>query len=166
MPAIINLTLKNVKLEREVLIMSRLVKSLVAAFAVFAFMVGFTPANQQAEAAYYNVPSYWNGDLNYPLAFSQGGVNRYVKLSSAKIDQQTKDTTGNTTSTVFRYQVVMVNTDGNTTTFDYKTLVRTGGEDVYVAGWKDPSGWSTLSNLSFYQPQYNAALILADYFGL
>ena len=146
--------------------MSKLVKGLVAVFAVFAFMVGFAPNTQQAEAAYYNVPSYWNGDVNYPLAFSQGGVNRYVKLSSAKIDQQTKDLTANTVSTVFTYDVVMVNTDGNTTTFHYKTLVRTGGEDVYVAGWKDPSGWSTLSNLSFYQPQYNAALILADHFGL
>ena len=146
--------------------MSKLVKSLVAVFAVFAFMAGFTPSTQQAEAAYYSVPSYWNGDLNYPLAFSQGGVNRYVKLSSAKIDQQTKDTTGDSTSTVFTYDVVMVNTDGNTTTFHYKTLIRTGGDEVYVAGWKDPYGWAPLRNLSFYQPQYNAALILADHFGI
>ncbi|MFR5944563.1 MAG: YadA-like family protein [Megamonas funiformis] len=42
-----------------------------------------------AEAsALYTPASYWNNDTNYPLAFSQNGVNRYVDLSSAKIIEQ------------------------------------------------------------------------------
>ena len=133
----------------------------------FMFMalciIGFAaPAQTQASA--FNVQSYWNGDVNYPLAFSQAGVNRYLDLSSAKLEEQSTDPQIQVKSSVLTYDVIMVDGD-KTTKFSYKTLVKTGGEATYIYGWKG-TGWSMLTNRSFNQPQYNAALILIDHFNL
>lgn len=59
---------------------------MVIALCIFALTAN---SFSMAEAsALYTPASYWNNDTNYPLAFSQNGVNRYVDLSSAKIIEQ------------------------------------------------------------------------------
>ena len=126
-------------------------------------------ATQEAPAAASSTPAfavqgYWNDDTNYPIAFSQGGVNRYLDLSSAVITEQTVDEATQVKSTVMTYDVIMVDGD-NQTKFSYKTLVKTGGEATYIYGWKG-TGWTMLTDRSFNQPQYNAALILIDHFAL
>lgn len=127
-----------------------------AAEAQTAAVVQETPA--------FAVQGYWNDDPNYPIAFSQGGVNRYLDLSSAVITEQTVDEATQVKSTVMTYDVIMVNGD-KTTKFSYKTMVKIGGEETYIYGWKG-TGWTLLTDRSFNQPQYNAGLILIDHFAL
>lgn len=122
------------------------------------------PAAAPSETPSFTVQGYWNDDANYPIAFSQGGVNRYLDLSSAVITEQTVDEATQVKSTVMTYDVIMVDGD-NQTKFSYKTLVKTGGEATYIYGWKG-TGWTMLTDRSFNQPQYNAALILIDHFDL
>ena len=153
----------------------KLMKNFALAF-VSLCVVGYTAplnhsyaAEAQAAAVVQQAPAfavqgYWNDDANYPLAFSQGGVNRYLDLSSAVITEQTVDEATQVKSTVMTYDVIMVNGD-KTTKFSYKTMVKTGGEETYVYGWKG-TGWTLLTDRSFNQPQYNTGLILIDHFAL
>lgn len=85
-----------------------------------------------AEAsALYTPASYWNNDTNYPLAFSQNGVNRYVDVSSAKIIEQEEKVEENTKTAVFSYDVVMVDGD-KTTKFTYKTMIRFVNDEMDI----------------------------------
>lgn len=60
----------------------------------------------------------------------------------------------------------MVNGD-ITTKFSYKTMIRFINDEIYIASARaNGDGWFQLSDRSFDQPQYNATLILADYFGI
>lgn len=62
--------------------------------------------------------------------------------------------------------VVMVDGD-KTTKFTYKTMIRFVNDEMYVASARgNGDGWFQLSSRSFDQPQYNATLILADYFNI
>ena len=125
-------------------------------------MLGLAVPISQGSAAAFTPQSYWNGDLNYPLAFSQGGANRYVKLSSAKIEEQSKGEITQMQTAVFSYDVVMVYGD-KVTTFPYTTKVQVIDGKTYIFA-KKGERWTQLSDRSFDQPQYNAALILIDHF--
>ena len=147
--------------------MIKLFKKFAAAFALVALFIGCAAPLPQTEAAFFTVESYWNGDTNYPLAFSQGTTNRYVDLTSAKLEEKTTDETTGVTTAVFTYKVVMVNNNAVTATYDYKTMIKTGGEETIVAAQRaDHTSWSQITSSSFNQPQYNATLILADHFGI
>lgn len=136
-------------------------------FAIVALFVGCGLPMAQTEASpLFTVESYWNGDTNYPLAFSQGTANRYVDLSSAKLEEKTTDETTGITTATFTFKVVMVNNGDVTATFDYNTMIKTGGENVTVLAQRASGSWSAINDSSFNQPQYNATLILADHFGI
>ena len=50
-------------------------------------------------------------------------------------------------------------------TYDYKTMIKVGGEKLLVAAQRaNNTSWSQITSSSFNQPQYNATLILADHF--
>lgn len=144
--------------------MVRLIKSSLAVFAILACLIGAFPLSQAQAATSYTPSEYWNGDANYPVAFSQAGVNRYLDLSSAVIKEQTTDTDG-TTSTVVTFDVIMVNGDIQTK-FSYESLIKINGDEISIAGRKGTGNWGLLSDKSFNQPQYNASLILIDHFKL
>lgn len=148
--------------------MIKLFKRFAAALAVMALFISCAVPLSQTEAApLFNVESYWNGDTNYPLAFSQGTTNRYVDLTSAKLEEKTTDETTGVTTAIFTYKVVMVNNNNITATYDYKTMIKTGGEEIVIAAQRaNHTSWSQITSSSFNQPQYNATLILADHFGI
>lgn len=143
--------------------MVRLIKSSLAVFAILACLIGAFPLSQ-AQAAAFTPTAYWNDDANYPLAFSQAGVNRYVDLSSAVLKEQTTDADG-ITSSVVTFDVIMVNGDIQTK-FSYESLIKIKGDEISIAGRKGTDNWGLLTNKSFNQPQYNASLILIDHFNL
>lgn len=146
--------------------MKKIIRCLMMVIAVCMFAFSANSFSLVEASSLYTPTSYWNNDNNYPVAFSQNGVNRYVDLSSAKIVEQTETAEGNIKSAVFTYDVIMVNGD-NITKFSYKTMIRFIGEEVYIASARANSdSWSQLSNRSFDQPQYNATLILAEHFNL
>ena len=126
--------------------MIKLFKKFAAAFALAALFIGCAAPLPQTEAAFFTVESYWNGDTNYPLAFSQGTTNRYVDLTSAKLEEKTTDEATGVTTAVFTYKVVMVNNNAVTATYDYKTLIKTGGEETIVAAQRaDHTSWSQIT---------------------
>ena len=53
---------------------------MMAVVACF-FAVGAGSVGQVEAAALYTPATYWNGNANYPVAFTQAGVNRYLILS-------------------------------------------------------------------------------------
>ena len=64
-------------------------------------------------------------------------------------------------------KVVMVNNGEMVNTYDYKTMIKVGGEELLVAAQRaNNTSWSQITSSSFNQPQYNATLILADHFGI
>lgn len=134
--------------------------------AVCMFALSANSFSLVEASSLYTPTAYWNNDTNYPVAFSQDGVNRYVDLSSAKIVEQDEIVEENTKTTVFTYDVIMVNKD-KTTKFSYKTMIRFIGDEIYIASARaNGDGWFQLSDRSFDQPQYNATLILAEHFNL
>lgn len=146
--------------------MKKIIRYLMMVVAVCMFALSANNFSLVEASALYTPTSYWNNDTNYPVAFSQNGVNRYVDLSSAKIVEQSENVEENTKSTIFTYDVIMVSGD-KTTKFSYKTMIRFIGEEVYIASARaNGEGWFQLSDRSFDQPQYNAALILAEHFNL
>ena len=135
-------------------------------FMACVFVLGFANMHCVEAADLYTPTNYWNDDKNYPLAFAQNGVSRYVDLSSANIIEQEENVEENSKTTVFAYDVIMVNGD-ITTKFSYKTMIRFINDEIYIASARaNGDGWFQLSDRSFDQPQYNATLILADYFGI
>ena len=146
--------------------MKKIVKYFMMVIALCIFALTANSFSMAEASALYTPTSYWNNDTNYPLAFSQNGVNRYVDLSSAKIIEQKENVEENSKTTVFAYDVIMVNGD-ITTKFSYKTMIRFINDEFYIASARaNGDGWFQLSDRSFDQPQYNATLILADYFGI
>lgn len=146
--------------------MKKIIRYLMMAITICMFAFSANSFSFAEASSLYTPISYWNDNTNYPVAFSQNGVNRYVDLSSAKIIEQNEIVEENTKSTVFTYDVVMVNGD-KTTKFSYKTMIRFIGDEVYIASARaNGNGWFQLSDRSFDQPQYNATLILAEHFNL
>ncbi len=145
--------------------MSLLKRVCVAVFVAVCFL-SFGTATQHTEAAVFSVQSYWDDNANYPLAYGKDGVNRYLNLSSAEIKSQSTDEVTGVVSTELTYSVVMVNNGVQTATFDYDTLVKTSNGEVTYIYAKKKDNWATIDDRSFNQPQYNAALILVDHFGL
>ena len=146
--------------------MKKIVKYFMMVIALCIFALTANSFSMAEASALYTPASYWNNDTNYPLAFSQNGVNRYVDLSTTKIIEQEEKVEENTKTAVFSYDVVMVDGD-KTTKFTYKTMIRFINDEMYVASARgNGDGWFQLSSRSFDQPQYNATLILADYFGI
>ncbi|MBM6833102.1 hypothetical protein [Megamonas hypermegale] len=147
--------------------MIKLFRRFAIFFAILALFAGYAMPISKTEAApLFTVQSYWNGDTNYPLAFAQGTTNRYVDLSSAKLEEKTTDEAGITTA-IFTFKVVMVNNGEMVNTYDYKTMIKVGGEELLVAAQRaNNTSWSQITSSSFNQPQYNATLILADHFGI
>lgn len=147
--------------------MLKFFKSFATIFAIVALFIGCSMPAQTEASPLFTVESYWKGDTNYPLAFSQGTANRYVDLSSAKLEEKTTDETTGVTTAIFSYKVVMVNNGTMTNTYNYKTMIKTGGEAIVVAAQRaNDTSWSQITSSSFNQPQYNATLILADHFGI
>lgn len=103
--------------------MKKIVKYFMMVIALCIFALTANSFSMAEASALYTPASYWNNDTNYPLAFSQNGVNRYVDLSSAKIIEQEEKVEENTKTAVFSYDVVMVDGD-KTTKFTYKTMIR------------------------------------------
>lgn len=145
--------------------MIRLFRRFAVFFAILAIFVGYAMPISKTEAApLFTVQNYWNGDTNYPLAFSQGTTNRYVDLSSAKLEEKTTDEAGITTA-IFTFKVVMTNNNEIVNNYEYKTMIKVGGEEILVAAQRaNNTSWSQITDTSFNQPQYNATLILADHF--
>lgn len=146
--------------------MKKMIKYFMMVIVMGIFALTANGFSTTEATALYTPTSYWNNNTNYPLAFSQNEVNRYVDLSSAKIIEQEENKQENTKTAVFSYDVVMVNGDV-TTKFTYKTMIRFINDEVYIASARgNGDGWFQLTDRSFDQPQYNAALILADYFAI
>lgn len=145
--------------------MTRLFGRFAVFFAILVLFVGYAMPISKTEAApLFTVENYWNGDTNYPLAFSQGTTNRYVDLSSAKLEEKTTDEAGITTA-IFTFKVVMTNNNEMVNNYEYKTMIKVGGEEILVAAQRaNNTSWSQITDTSFNQPQYNATLILADHF--
>lgn len=145
--------------------MTRLFGRFAVFFAILALFIGYAMPISKTEAApLFTVQNYWNGDTNYPLAFSQGTTNRYVDLSSAKLEEKTTDEAGITTA-IFTFKVVMTNNNEMVNSYEYKTMIKVGGEEILVAAQRaNNTSWSQITDTSFNQPQYNATLILADHF--
>ena len=110
--------------------MKKIVKYFMMVIALCIFALTANSFSMAEASALYTPASYWNNDTNYPLAFSQNGVNRYVDLSSAKIIEQEEKVEENTKTAVFSYDVVMVDGD-KTTKFTYKTMIRFINDEIY-----------------------------------
>jgi len=76
--------------------MKKIVKYFMMVIALCIFALTANSFSMAEASALYTPASYWNNDTNYPLAFSQNGVNRYVDLSSAKIIEQEEKVEENT----------------------------------------------------------------------
>ncbi len=145
-------------------IMQYVMMAVIACFCA----VGAGNMGQVEAATLYTPTTYWNNDANYPVAFTQAGVNRYVDLSSAKLEEKTENPEDNTKSAIFTYDVVMVNEQGvETAKFSYRTMIKFVGDEVSIfSARRNNDGWAQLSDRSFDQPQYNAAQILAEHFDI
>lgn len=143
------------------------------AFSLFAvllltgiFSLGYFNIAMAQAGNTSNSIQFWNNDKNYPIVFTQNGVNRYIDLSSAKIIEQVEDMEDGTLATVFSYDVVMVQ-DQNITRFSYKTVLKLTPNGYYIASVRGNGGdWAELTNRSFDQPQYNAAIMLGYFFNI
>ncbi len=143
----------------------RIFKYLMITFIAVVALVGFAAPTSRVDAA-YTPTSYWNGDENYPLAYSKDTANRYVDLSSAKLVSQTKDEATGIVTAEVKYDVVMVNNGVKVSTFSYDNLVKVNdGNVIYIASPRK-GVWYQIDDTSFNQPQYNASLIVAAHFKL
>lgn len=111
--------------------MKKIVKYFMMVITLCIFALTANSFSMAEASALYTPASYWNNDTNYPLAFSQNGVNRYVDVSSAKIIEQEEKVEENTKTAVFSYDVVMVDGD-KTTKFTYKTMIRFVNDEMDI----------------------------------
>ncbi len=148
--------------------MKKIMQLVMMAVVACFFAVGAGSVGQVEAAALYTPATYWNGNANYPVAFTQAGVNRYVDLSSAKVEEQTENVEDNIKTAIFTYDVIMVNEQGvETSKFSYRTMIKFVGDEVSIfSARRNNDGWAQLSDRSFDQPQYNAAQILAEHFNI
>ena len=56
--------------------MKKIVKYFMMVIALCIFALTANSFSMAEASALYTPASYWNNDTNYPLAFSQNGVNR------------------------------------------------------------------------------------------
>lgn len=85
--------------------MKKIVKYFMMVITLCIFALTANSFSMAEASALYTPASYWNNDTNYPLAFSQNGVNRYVDVSSAKIIEQEEKVEENTKTAVFSMDI-------------------------------------------------------------
>ncbi len=105
----------------------------------------------------FNPGKYLNNDQELPMVMTRQGVSWYVDCRSAEILEK------NGNATTVRFDLLIVNDDG----MDRQTNELRLWTGKGVAVESNASGsWQPINEMTATRAQYNAGLILIDYFGL
>ncbi len=137
----------------------------LAAVMAVSMAAAVMPDAAEARVGYaYTATENWNGNYNYPKAYSHMGVDYYVDVSSAYIKAQYSTSHYDYTQIVANIVAVNSDTGKPIKTFAIAPILVVG-EDGSAAAEIDSSGrLHYMQGYGFEQPQYNALFVLRAYF--